>query len=435
VTAIELMPLSDVPGPRNWGYDGVLPFAPDRVFGTPDDLRSLVDTAHGLGLMVFLDVVYNHFGPDGAYIHAFAKDFFREDLTTPWGASIDFRRPEVKDYFIQNALYWVNEFRMDGLRFDAVHAISEEDFLRDMAAAIRASAGSRHVHLVLEHENNRAALLVPPLYDAQWADDLHHCMHVLLTGESEGYYGDFQDATTLLARCLSHGFAYEGQVAPHLGRPRGEPSGHLATTAFVICLQNHDQIGNRAFGERLTSLADPAGLRAATVLLLLSPFIPLLFMGEEWASTSPFQFFTSHNEELAGLVDAGRRNEFKAFAAFQDEAVRDRIPAPNAESTFERSRPERTDPAHATWISQLLQLRREHIVPGLPGCRSLGATVLADKAVRGDWAMGTEQTLSIILNLGSAVLETGQPEGRSLFVTPGATAARLPPNSIVVLLA
>ena len=437
VTAIELMPLSDVPGERNWGYDGVLPFAPDRRFGTPDELKAMVDAAHGLNLMVFVDVVYNHFGPEGAYIHAFAKPFFREDITTPWGASIDFRRSEVRDYFTQNALYWLNEYRIDGLRFDAVHAISEEDFLIDMAGTLRdsAQAQGRHVHLVLEHEDNRAALLEAPLYDAQWADDLHHCLHVLLTREHEGYYQDFQDAAGLLARCLAHGFAFEGQVAPHLGHPRGEPSGHLPTTAFVICLQNHDQIGNRAMGERLTVLADPAGLRAATALLLLSPFIPLLFMGEEWASTSPFQFFTSHPEALAKLVDEGRRAEFKSFEAFANEAKRDKIPAPNDAATFERSRPARTDPGHAEWMAQLLRLRHQHIVPGLPGCRSLGATVLAEGAVRGEWIMGTGETLTIMLNLGDTVIETPPPGRKALFVTPGASPGRLPPNSIAVLLA
>ena len=437
VTVLELMPLADVPGPRNWGYDGVLPFAPDRVLGTPDELKALIDEAHGLKLMVMLDVVYNHFGPDGAYIHAFAKPFFREDLHTPWGAAIDFRRAEVRQYFIQNALYWIEEYRFDGLRLDAVHAISEEDFLIEVATAVRGVAGGRHVHLVLEHENNRAALLHGPaqrLFDAQWADDMHHCLHVLLTGDAEGYYEDFQDATELLARCLAEGFAYQGQIAPHLGRPRGEPSGHLPPTAFVVCLQNHDQIGNRAMGERLTVLADPAALRAATALLLLSPFIPLVFMGEEWASTSPFLFFTSHNDELAELVDEGRRGEFKHFSAFRDEATRARIPAPNAASTFEASKPARTDPAHAEWVAALLRLRHAHIVPGIPGCRSLGVTVLGHAAVEAAWEMGDGKRLTICMNLGDTAMEIA-PAGRiALFATPGAGLDHLPPASTVVSL-
>ncbi len=440
-TVVELMPIADVPGTRNWGYDGVLPYAPSPAFGSPDELKSLIDAAHGLGLMMMLDVVYNHFGPDGAYIHAYAKPFFRDDIKTPWGAAIDFRRPQVRDYFKQNALLWLNEYRFDGLRFDAVHAISEEDFLTELAASIRSATPGRHVHLVLEHENNRAALLRTddePLFDGQWADDMHHCLHVLLTGESEGYYEDFQDATGLLARCLAEGFAYQGQASPHLGRPRGEPSGHLPSTAFVVCLQNHDQIGNRAMGDRLTTLARPGALRAATAMLLLSPFIPLMFMGEEYASATPFLFFTSHNEELAELIRIGRRGEFKAFAAFQDEAKRAQIPDPNAPSTYEASRPEATDPMHADWLAAVLRLRHERIVPGIPGCRSMGAAVLGHGAVRGTWRLGTGQVLTVMMNLGEAPISVDPPGREPIFATPhsilGTNDTVLPPNSTVVLL-
>ena len=363
----------------------------------------------------------------------------REDLKTPWGAAIDFRRHEVRDYFQQNALYWINEFRMDGLRFDAVHAISEESFFFELAPTLRASAPGRDIHLVLEHEDNCAALLRPSpdslLFDAQWADDTHHCLHVLLTGELEGYYEDFKDATALLARCMDHGFAFEGQIAPHLERPRGEPAGHLPTTAFVICLQNHDQIGNRALGERLTTLADPAKLRAATAFLLLAPFIPMLFMGEEWASTSPFLFFTSHNEELAKLVDEGRRAEFKSFDGFKDPAKRDKIPSPNDVATFTKSIPARTDPAHADWMAALLRLRFEHIVPGMPGARSLGAQILADGAVQGKWRLGTGQTLTLALNLGDKAVASVAAEGKVLFATPDATTGNLPPASVIVAIA
>ena len=440
VTAIEIMPVADFPGGRNWGYDGVLPYAPDTSYGTPNELKALVDEAHGLGLMVLLDVVYNHFGPDGAYLHAYAKPFFREDIKTPWGAAIDFRRPEVRDYFQHNALYWLMEYRFDGLRFDAVHAISEEGFLTEMAAAIRATVEpGRHVHLVLEHEGNRAALLRTgpdaPGFDAQWADDLHHCLHTLLTGESEGYYEDFQDTGALLARALEGGFAYQGQVSPHHGAPRGEPSGHLPTTAFVVCLQNHDQTGNRAMGDRLTTLADPAALRAATAFLLLCPFIPMLFMGEEWASTSPFLFFTSHNEELAKLVRAGRRAEFKHFSAFQDEAKRARIPDPNAPATFDASVPAHTDPAAFAFMRSLLALRREHIVPGLPGCQSTGAAVLGPGAVRGAWRLGTGQILTIALNLGLQAVEAPAMPAAPIYASPGVSGATLAASSVAVWIA
>ena len=438
ITAVELMPIAGVPGSRNWGYDGVLPYAPDGALGSPDELKALIDAAHGMGLMMLLDVVYNHFGPDGAYIHAYAKPFFRDDAHTPWGAAIDFRRPEVRDYFTQNALFWLDEYRFDGLRFDAVHAISEESFLIDMAGAIRDRTEGRQIHLVLEHEGNRAALLcidgTERLYDAQWADDLHHCLHVLLTHDTEGYYKDFREATPLLARCLAEGFAYQGDPTPRTGLGRGEPSAHLPPTAFVICLQNHDQIGNRAMGERLTVLARPQALRAATALLLLSPFIPMLFMGEEWASTTPFLFFTDHTEDLAELVRTGRRAEFKSFAAFQDKSSRNQIPDPNAPATFERSRPEATDPGHADWLAALLAVRRTHIMPGIPGCRSDGAEVLRPGAVRAAWTLGGGKTLTIALNLGDATIETTPADRTMLFASAGATPAVLPPDSITVTL-
>ncbi len=431
ITVVELMPVSDFPGERNWGYDGVLPYAPERSYGTPDELKALVDEAHGLGLSVMLDVVYNHFGPDGNYLHAYAEPFFRDDIKTPWGAAIDFRRPQVQHFFMDNALYWIEEFRFDGLRFDAVHAITHPTFLVDLAAHVRARvAPGRHVHLVLEHEGNAASLLEDGRFDAQWADDFHHCVHVLLTGESEGYYQDFQDATGLLARCLTEGFAYQGEVSPHSGEPRGEPSGHLAPTAFVMCLQNHDQIGNRALGERLSVLAKPGHLRAATALLLLSPFVPLIFMGDEWGTDRPFLFFTSHNEELAELIRDGRRSEFKHFAAFKDPARRASIPDPNAASTYDASRFEPTDPAMEQLYRQLLTIRRDHIVPGIPAARSLGVTVHAAGALTARWALGDGRALTIHVNLGGDTVPLA-PTAEVLFTTVAAGQGELPPGSLV----
>ena len=422
VTVVELMPIADFPGAHNWGYDGVLPFAPDAAYGTPAQLKAMVDAAHGLGLMVMLDVVYNHFGPDGAYIHSFAKTFFREDKHTPWGAAIDFRRPQVREYFEQNALYWLMEYRFDGLRFDAVHAIADPGFLDEMAGFLRRSVEpGRHIHLVLEHEGNAARHLrvgpAAPGFDAQWTDDVHHCLHVLLTNESEGYYEDFDNPIHRLARCMAEGFAYQGEVSKHSGEPRGEPSSHLPTTAFVICLQNHDQIGNRAMGERLTQLAEPRALRAATVLLLLSPFVPMIFMGEEVASTTPFLFFTSHNEELAKLVREGRRAEFKHFAAFQDPARRENIPDPNAPSTFQASIPDFG--GDSGFMQKLLEVRRAHIVPGIPGCRSAGVEVLGRAALVARWRLGTGATLTIAINLGDEKPHLPQPAaGDTIFECP-----------------
>src|SRR4051812_12091372 len=251
-TAVQLMPLADFAGRRNWGYDGVLPYAPDAAYGTPDDLKRLIDRAHGLGLMVFLDVVYNHFGPTGNYLHSYAASFFTDRHETPWGAAINFDGADgraVREFFVHNALYWIEEFHFDGLRFDAVHAIiddSDTNILAEIATRLRESVPEREIHLVLENEFNQARWLRrdeqgrAPLYDAQWNDDIHHCWHALMTGESEAYYQDFaQDPVGLLGRCLAEGFAYQGEVSPHSGKARGERTSELPPSAFVAFLQNH----------------------------------------------------------------------------------------------------------------------------------------------------------------------------------------------------
>jgi len=446
ITAVELMPIADFPGRHNWGYDGVMPYAPDTAYGTPDALKTLIDTAHGLGLMVLLDVVYNHFGPDGNYLHAYAKEFFDESKHTPWGAAIDFRKGAVQRFFIENALFWLLEYRFDGLRFDAVHAILQPEFLDDMAATIRSRIEpGRHVHLVLEHGGNKASHMRHG-FDAQWADDTHHCFHVMLTDESEGYYQDFREPARLLARCLAEGFAYQGEVSAYGGKPRGEPSADLPTTAFVICLQNHDQIGNRAFGERLTRLADAKALEAAAALLLLAPFVPMLFMGEEWGTERPFLYFTDHNPQLAELVRNGRREEFKHFAAFADERRRAQIPDPNDPDTFSASIPDfaaATEPLHRKRLAlcrELLALRHRHVIPRIPGCRSTGARAIGEAAVQSAWRMGDGTRLSIATNLGTEAVPVEPCPGAVLFQSePGAAeavqAGRLPSRTTVVFLA
>lgn len=410
VTAIELMPIAEFPGERNWGYDGVLPYAPEASYGTPEQLKHLIDCAHGHGLMVILDVVYNHFGPDGNYLGNYAKGFFRHDKHTPWGDAIDFRRREVRDFFIDNALMWLLEYRFDGLRFDAVHAIEDPTFLQEMATIIREQVDApRHVWLMLENELNQAHLLEEG-YDAQWNDDGHNALHVLLTDESEAYYADFADQPTeKLARCLSQGFIFQGETS-HRGHPRGEPSGHLPPSAFVLFLQNHDQIGNRALGERLNKLCPPDALRAATALLLLSPMIPMLFMGDEWAADEPFLFFTDHHGELAEAVRNGRRAEFAAFSAFADEQKRASIPDPNHVDTFNASRPDfaefqyRQDGSWVQLYRQLLALRRDEIVPRLDGARAMGAQVIGEKAVTARWRLGDGSELRIDLSLNNQPL-------------------------------
>ncbi|MEW9855026.1 malto-oligosyltrehalose trehalohydrolase [Novosphingobium sp. M1R2S20] len=414
VTAIELMPVGAFSGTRNWGYDGVLPFAPAESYGTPEDLRALIDKAHSLGLMVFVDVVYNHFGPDGNYIGAYAPAFFHPEVDTPWGGAVAVDEPLVAAYFRENALMWVEDYRVDGLRFDAVHAIGNPAFLDQLARDIRQRAGpDRRVHLVLENEQNDAHRLQPGLYDAQWNDDFHNVLHVLLTNETDAYYSDFADRPAeRLARCLAEGFIYQGEPSTnHQGKTRGSPSGHLPTSAFVSFLQNHDQIGNRAFGERLTLLTDKERLRAATALLMLAPQIPLIFMGDETGSHTPFLFFTDFHDELADAVREGRRREFAKFAAFQDEASREQIPDPNAETTFTSSRPQ-PGPDAAEWEAlyrTLIDLRMRLVVPRLKGATSLDAQVLGDKAVSASWHMADGARLGIAIDLGDA--PGGLPDG------------------------
>lgn len=420
VTAIELMPVSDFPGRWNWGYDGVLPFAPDSAYGRPEDLKALVDAAHGRGLMVFLDVVYNHFGPEGNYLNAYAGSFFTERHTTPWGAAVNVDGPDsptVRDFFIHNALYWIEEFHLDGLRFDAVHAIiddSERPFLEELAERVAAlTGGRRHVHLVLENDANQARFLArragaPRWYTAQWNDDLHHALHTACTGEAGGYYADYADDPGKLARALAEGFAYQGDPSAYRnGEVRGEPSAHLPATAFVSFLQNHDQIGNRALGERITDIASPQAVRAATCLYLLSPQVPMLFMGEEWAAPHPFPFFADFGGDLADAVREGRRAEFAKFPEFQDPASRDRIPDPTAEDTVQSARLDwnlRARAPHAdrlSWYRLLLTLRSVEIAPRLEGMPGGAATweVKGRNGIAVCWRLGDGSALHLRANL------------------------------------
>ncbi len=419
VTAIELMPVNAFGGTRNWGYDGVLPYAVAEPYGSPAELKTLVDTAHGLGLSVFLDVVYNHFGPDGNYLNAYASAFFHQDIDTPWGGAVAVDADPVHRFFVDNALMWLRDYRIDGLRFDAVHAIANDSFLDRMASEVRAALPERHVHLVLENEKNDAERLRAGCYDAQWNDDFHNVLHVLLTGETSAYYGDFADRPAeRLARCLKEGFIYQGEGSPnHDGKPRGTPSGDLPSTAFVAFLQNHDQVGNRAMGERLIRLTDRERLRAAAALLLLGPQIPLLFMGEEEGSESPLLFFTDFHDELADAVREGRRREFAKFDAFADPEARERIPDPNARSTFDASIPE-PGPAAGEWRAlyrELLTLRQVHIIPRLKGAVGLSADASGEARVKARWRMADGAMLTILIDLGTDPLPLDQEDGTLIF--------------------
>jgi len=417
ITAIELMPIAAFSGTRNWGYDGVLPYAPAEAYGSPAELKALVDRAHDLGLSMLLDVVYNHFGPEGNYLGSYASDFFH-DAHTPWGQAVSVAREPVARFFIDNALMWLNEYRFDGLRFDAVHAIDDNAFLDRMGREIREATAGRHVHLVLENEANDPDRLEGP-YDSQWNDDFHNAAHVVLTGETASYYEAFADEPTAhLSRTLAEGFCYQGEeIRP--GHTRGAPSGHLPSTAFVNFLQNHDQVGNRALGERLLLLADERAVRAATVLLFLSPAIPMIFMGDENGSRAPFLFFTDFNDELADAVREGRRREFAAFPAFADPEQREKIPDPNDPATFAASFPE-PGPDAAEWrelYRRLLKIRAEQLVPHLEGSASTGARVLGKNAVSVAWRLGNGAIWRAFVNLGEGHIDAFGPAGHLVFET------------------
>jgi maltooligosyltrehalose trehalohydrolase len=441
-TAIELMPLSDCPGTRNWGYDGVSHFAPNASYGTPDDLKRLIDRAHGIGIMIFVDVVYNHFGPSGNYLHAFSKCFFTERHQTPWGGGLAFdEQRAVRDFFLHNALYWLEEFNVDGLRFDAVHAIADDSpkhILAEIAETIRTTFPDRHIHLVLENEENdpkwleRDASGNPLLYTAQWNDDVHHCWHVLMTGESEGYYADYAEHTIeRLGRGLAEGFVFQGErMQIRGGKPRGEPSAHLPPTAFVAHVQNHDQIGNRAFGDRLSALTSPEKLALAHAGLILSPQIPMLFMGEEWSASAPFQFFVdfSDDDELSKAVREGRRREFQYFKAFADESAAARIPDPTDEKTFLSSKidwSEMTREPHASVLAdlrELIAIRHREIVPLIGGRYFDGSYNVTDDVLKVEWRFEAGG-LGFAASFADKARAIDVPESvRIIWRSPGASA-------------
>jgi maltooligosyltrehalose trehalohydrolase len=413
VTAIELMPLSQWPGSRNWGYDGVLPYAPAQRYGRPEDLVRLIGEAHRRGLAVFLDVVYNHFGPEGNYLHGYAPVFFTDRYETPWGAAINYASPDVRAFFIENARWWLQAYGFDGLRLDATQMIFDDQsptVLEELRASIAAwTPPGRQIHLVVENDHNDVSLLHAG-YDAQWNDDFHHAMQVLTTGETGGYYEDYAARPAwLLGRTLTAGYGYQGEPSPYRnGAPRGSRSDDQPLGKFIDFLQNHDQIGNRAYGERLSMLASPEALRAATAVLLLSPSRPLLFMGEEWAATTPFLFFCDFEPELAKLVTEGRRREFAGFGQFADPATRETIPDPSAPATFERSKlnwDERAAEPHRSMLAfyrSLLALRKAEIVPRIIDVSGHDAAFVAcgETGVTATWAVAGG-TLTLEANLAA----------------------------------
>ena len=453
VTAIELMPVAEFPGRRNWGYDGVLLFAPDASYGHPDDLKALVDAAHQHGLMVLLDVVYNHFGPDGNYLATYAP-LFNDHHHTPWGAAVNYDGDGaalVREFMLQNAAFWIEEFHFDGLRLDAVHAIKDDSanhLLAEIPARLQRAANGRPIHLIIENEENEVSRLLrsdddaPVQYTAQWNDDVHHGLHTAATGEYAGYYHDYAGDTAKLGRALAEGFAFQGELMAYRGVPRGEPSAALPATAFVAFIQNHDQIGNRAFGERLTAIAPAAAVRALAGIYLLLPQIPMLFMGEEFAASSPFPFFCDFSGVLARAVREGRRAEFSRFPEFADPQQRELIPDPGAAQTFAAAKLDWSELArepHAQWLAlyrQLLQIRQREIIPRLRGIKGHAGrcTVQEPGALIVQWKMGDGTQLALTANLhNDAAGELTAPSGRVIWSAKPELSAHAPWQAIWTL--
>jgi maltooligosyltrehalose trehalohydrolase len=384
ITTVELMPVAQFPGSRNWGYDGVYPFAPQNSYGGPEPLQRFVNAAHEQGLSVALDVVYNHLGPEGNYLNAYGP-YFTDRYRTPWGQALNFDgagSDEVRRFFIENALYWLENYHFDALRLDAVHGIfdfSARHFLTEIKNAVGALSKrlGRMIHCIAESDLNDSRLLLNHEQggydlDAQWSDDFHHSVHRLLTGEDRGYYADFGGIGPLAAT-LRDGWYYKGQYSHYRQRRHGNSPRGIAASQVVVCNQNHDQVGNRAAGERLSSLVNFEALKLAAGITLLSPFVPLLFMGEEYGETAPFQYFTSHGDpELVEAVRRGRREEFAAFGWEAEKAV----PDPQDESTFLRSKPDhsrKSEEPHRTLLrlyQNLIRTRREYDL-GDPAPRSV----------------------------------------------------------------
>ncbi|MBW8788161.1 MAG: malto-oligosyltrehalose trehalohydrolase [Rhizobium leguminosarum] len=444
VTALQIMPLSEFPGRYSWGYDGVLPYAPDRSYGRPEDFMALVDAAHQRGISVFLDVVYNHFGPAGNYIPAYAP-LFTDHHKTPWGNGINYDgdgSEMIREFIIENAIYWITEFRLDGFRFDAVHAIkddSAEHLLHALARRVRAAAGSRHVHLIVENEENDSDLLQRDengevrLFTAQWNDDVHHVLHITATGETFGYYADYAGDAGKLGRALAEGFVFQGEHMPYRGRSRGRPSGHLPPTAFISFIQNHDQIGNRALGDRILASSPADVVKAVVAIYLLAPEIPMLFMGEEWGAKEPFPFFCDFDEDLNEKVRKGRREELSRLPGFDANDLLD----PTAPSTFAAAKldwSKLTSSEILDFYRTLLDLRHRRIVPLLKGAGAGNAVYRsAGSALAVDWSLAQNRRLHLHANLGAeaAPLVSEQDDGETIFRLGGSDGGNLAPWTVI----
>jgi malto-oligosyltrehalose trehalohydrolase len=446
ITAVEIMPVAHFPGMRGWGYDGVLQFAPHNIYGAPDDFKAFIDAAHGLGIMVFLDVVYNHFGSEGNHLGQYAPGFFRKDVSTPWGDAIAYEKQEVRAYFLENVLYWLREFRLDGLRFDAIDQIKDESdihILEQIARMVRKEISGRHVHLITENPANGTDLMVEQprgrLYQADWNDDFHHALHVAVTGEDVGYFEPFKDDTWgKIKHSMAHGYLTLSKRIVGDNRPQAES---LPPTAFIHFLQNHDQVGNRAFGDRLHLGIDHHVYRVLTELLLLSPQIPLLFMGDDHLSPKPFHFFADYTGEMAEAIRKNRPKEAANFGGFANGLSEADMPDPNDSRTFTRSKLDWDDAeteggrAWAAHVHYLLKLRQEKIVPLLGKAQGY-----AGKIVDGphaclfiDWTCG-EGILQVRANLSWDIVPLPVNTGVRVFPEEQAPAGGVLPATLQVFI-
>lgn len=438
VTHVELMPLATFPGTRGWGYDGVYLYAPFPPYGRPQELAAFVQACHGHGIAVLLDVVYNHLGPDGNYLARYGP-YFTDRYKTGWGAAINYDGPNsdpVRRLIIDNALMWLRDYGFDGLRLDAVHAIFSFDamhVLEELTTAVQdlGETLGRSFVIIAESDLNDPRLVQPRRWgglgmDAHWADDFHHAVHAFFTGEQQGYYQDFQGLADLVT-ALRAGYVYQGRYSPHRKRRHGRPPARVAAHQLIVFAQNHDQIGNRAQGERLSMLLSVAELKAVAALTLLAPFVPLLFQGEEWGAKSPFLYFTDHNPELGRLVAEGRSKEFSSFK-WQGE-----VPNPQQEETFTRSKldwSELAQPPHADlyqWHRQLIALRRENRAGGK-------VTVTAD--AQAGWLKFVHGDVFCVFNFSAAALRWRPPRGRWHLVLASdrdqTSPDRLPPHATLI---
>ncbi|MDQ0562458.1 1,4-alpha-glucan branching enzyme/maltooligosyltrehalose trehalohydrolase [Rhizobium mesoamericanum] len=432
ITAIQIMPISDFPGRRGWGYDGVLPYAPESTYGRPEHLKMLIEAAHKRGICVFLDVVYNHFGPDGNYMPDYAP-IFSDRHNTPWGSGINYDGVDcepVRRFVVENAVYWISEYRLDGLRLDAVHAMADNSgahILHEIARRIREAAGDRNVHLILENDANDSDLLRredgggPCLFTAQWNDDFHHALHVAATGETFGYYADYASNPLSIGKALAEGFVFQGEHMPYRGATRGKQSAGLPATAFVAFIQNHDQIGNRALGDRVISSLPDEVIRAVAAVYLLSPQMPMLFMGEEWNAREPFPYFCDFNAMLNEQVRHGRRAEFARVPGFANDDLLD----PTEPATFEAAkldwskRDEQSGASHLEFYASLLAVRHKRIIPLLKKLGRYGGALehREDRLVSVTWRLTDDRRLHLFSNLTNEPVRmpNDAPSGEEIF--------------------